>query len=162
NLLQSLERGPFTFTGNVAVLSPTVLASAAPFATTGFAASYDLKIDPDGLGGAIVAHGTGDEHRAGPAFTRARYPAVLAEAEVARGAERRERDVAAHRVRALKEAADAATRAAIRARWLKEDASAADAADERALAGGLSAFSGARNTSTHARELADIAARQVQ
>jgi hypothetical protein len=162
NLLQSLERGPFTFNGNVAALSPTVLASAAPFVTTGFAASYDLKIDPGGLGGAIVAHRAGDEHRAGPVFTRARYHAVLADAEAARATEQRQRDNAARRARELKDAADAAARAAIRTRWLTEDALAADAADERALAGGLSALSGARSTRTHARELADIAARQAQ
>src|SRR4051795_9018295 len=91
NLLQSLERGTFTFNGNTAALSPTVVASAAFYVTTGFAASYDLKIDPGGLGGAIVSHRVGDENRAGPVFTRARYHAVLAEAEAARAAVQRER-----------------------------------------------------------------------
>jgi hypothetical protein len=162
NLLQSLERGAFTFSGNVAALSPTVLASPALYVTTGFAASYDLKIDPGGLGGAIVPHHAGDEYRAGPVFTRARYHAVLAEAEAARAAERRERDFAARRARALRKAADAAARAEIRARWLKEDALAAAAADERALAGAVSSLSRARGASAHVRALADIAARQAQ
>src|SRR5262249_30013830 len=92
NLLQSLERGTFAFNVNTAALSPTVLASAASYVTIGFAASYDLKIDPGGLGGAIVPHRGSDEHRAGPVFTRARYHAVLAEGEAARAAEQRERD----------------------------------------------------------------------
>jgi hypothetical protein len=162
NLLPSLERGMFTFNGNVAALSPRVLASAGSYVTTGFAASYDLKIDPGGLGGAIVPHRAGDEYRAGPVFTRARYHAVLAEAEAARAAEQREREVAARRARALKEAADAAARAAIRARWLKEDALAAAEADERSLAGALSALSRARSAGAHVRELADIAVHRAQ
>jgi hypothetical protein len=162
NLLQSLERGAFMFSGSVAALSPTVVASPALYVTTGFVASYDLKIDPGGLGGAIVLHRAGDEHRAGPVFTRAHYHEVLAEAEAARAAEQREREAAARRARALKDAADAATRAAIRARWLKEDALAAAAADERALAGAVSSLSRARSASAHVRELPDIAARQAQ
>src|SRR5262249_47756877 len=111
-------------------------------------------------------HRAGDEYRAGPVFTRARYHAVLAEAEAARAVEQRERDVAARRARALKKAADKAARAAMRARWFKEDAVAVAAADERALAGALSALSGARGASAgarvHVQQLADIAARQAE
>lgn len=162
NFLQSLEGGALALTGCSAALTPTLIASASAYAITGIAASYDLTIDPGGIGGAIVPHRAGDEYRAGPVFTRARYRAVLAEAEAARTAEQRERECAARRARALKEAADAAARAAIRARWLKEDALAAAAADERALAGALSALAGAQGVNARVRQSADIAARDAE
>jgi|SRR5262245_32364402 len=162
NLLSSLERGAFTFAGNTAALAPALGAMGGAYVTTGFAASYDLKIDPGGLGGAVVPHRAGDEYRAGPVFTRARYHAVLAEAEAARMAEQRERERTARGARALKEVADAAARAAIRARWLKEDALAAAAADERAHTGALSALASAQDVNARVRQSADLAARQAQ
>jgi len=154
NFLQSLESGALALTGLSAALTPTLGASAGACAIAGIPVGYDLRIDPGGIGGAVVPHRAGDEHRAGPVFTRARYRALLAEAEAARAARQRERDRAAQRARDLKEAADAAARAAIRARWLKEDALAAAAADERALAGALSALAGADRVNTMMREAA--------
>jgi hypothetical protein len=109
-----------------------------------------------------VPHRAGDEYRAGPAFTRARYRALLAAAEAEQVAAKREQERAGRRARELKAAADAAAKAAIRARWLKEDALAATAADERALEGALSTFAGAQGVNALMREAVNVTARNAQ
>jgi hypothetical protein len=135
---------------------------AGPIVVTGVDAGRGFEIDPGGIGGAVVPHRPGDEYRAGPAFTRARYRELLAAAEAEQVAAEREQERVARRARELKAAADAAAKAAVRARWLKEDALAAAAADERALEGALSTLAGAQDVNALMHEAANMTARNAQ
>ena len=154
--------GSYGIAGIAAPLTPSLACAAGSVALIGIDASYQFEIDRGGIGGAIVPHHAGDERRAGPAFTRARYDALLAVTEAVRAAAKRERERAAGRARELKEAADAAARAAIRARWLKKDALAAAAGDKRALNDAQSALVGAQAVHALMRERALTAARNAQ
>jgi len=154
--------GSYGIVGSAALLMPSFACAAGSVVLTGFDANYQFEIDRGGIGGAIVPHHAGDERRAGPAFTRARYDALVAAADAARAAAKREREHATRRARELKQAADAAARAAIRAHWLKEDALAAAAADKRALNDAQSTLTGARALHVLTRERALTAARNAQ
>src|SRR5262245_45230305 len=75
--------GNHALAGKAAPLTASLGTSggAGTIMFTGVDAGRFFEIDPGGIGGTVVPHRAGDEYRAGPAFTRARYRKLLAATE---------------------------------------------------------------------------------